>query len=228
MVAPPDSSGDPTTAFTNNKPNSQAGCRLAHHLNHNKSAQDKASNSKVEKSTHAHTSSFDMTSNRRNRDLTSDEPNGNETLSPKSVVNSIINQCYIADSMEAGIDADLASDSMFELSQQLAERYNPAYKTMDQPQEASKQTAPKSSIRPRSISRKKVTFDVAKFGDAEGAIHPPSIKSESMSESFSSAGDEEETKQSNRLEVTSNRDVLRIKRNEKRLSMWYKPALMTK
>lgn len=182
------------------------------------------------KGQNGHTNSFDLTSNKRNKDLSSDNylvPN-KETLSPKSTVHSIIDQCYMLDNEEYMTldEAFTKNDSMFELSQCLAENHNPIFRTINQSQGGPRKRQ-KSCIRPTTMATKKrVTFDL----DDPMQNQPKHIDSESMSESLSSSEDgdyRDSVKQLPQFHTENRQRMTNIKRF-KRLSKFYKPALMTK
>jgi hypothetical protein len=111
-----------------------------------------------------HISSMDIAGSRKaNRDLTTEDQTKRdirEANSPRSTINSIIDQCYLfGEDGPVTFDHDYSNvDSMFELSQQLAKEHNPMFKTLGQTfgtQDLNK----KSNMRPSTIAtKKKVTF----------------------------------------------------------------------
>jgi hypothetical protein len=113
------------------------------------------------------------------------------------------------------------TESLFDISQQLAEAFNPIFKVI-QPEKK------KHGVRPTTMATKKrVTFQLEGEGDEE--IKPKSISSESMSESLSSDGSPAKFTS---IQYPSKSDMerhnLRNIKNYRKVSQFYKPALMTK
>jgi hypothetical protein len=111
-----------------------------------------------------HISSMDITGSRKvNRDLTTEDQTKRdikEANSPRSIINSIIDQCYLfGEDGPMTFDHDYSNvGSMFELSQQLAKEHNPMFKALDQ-KFVTQDLNKKSNMRPSTIaSKKKVTF----------------------------------------------------------------------
>ena len=96
------------------------------------------SNNQDLKSAHLQHNSMDITSNRKSHYFSvTDEQNdiSKDEVSPKSLVNSIIDQCYMLDNDDyLSLDQKTTDEnqSMFELSQKLAARYLPNFNTVDQ------------------------------------------------------------------------------------------------
>ena len=185
----------------------------------------------LDKSTHAHSVSYDGTSKRKNKDLISEEyilNNEKEEMSPRSIVNNIIDQWYKVDEVENNqiFDTEFTgNESMFEFSQQMVEKYNPSvFRTLDQEDKNNNIQSQKSWLRPSTMSKnKRVTFQHE--DDMEG-IEIKSIHSESMS-SLSSVNKTEdspikkESNDNNREEISNIKNFINMQRI-------YRPALMTK
>lgn len=114
---------------------------------------------------------------------------------------------------------------MFELSQQMVEKYNPSvYRTLDHEVKIANIDSQKSCLRPSTMSKnKRVTFQP---GDEMEGLQIKSIHSESMS-SLTSVNKSEESpirKEYN----TGNREEMANIKNFNNMRRLYKPALMTK
>ena len=145
-------------------------------------------------------------------------------MSPKSTVNSIIDRCHMATDEEFyTMDNEGTNDeSMFDMSQQLAEAFNPLFKSLDQ-----RKRHTKSCVRPGTMAtKKKVTFQLT-GGEGEGET-ANEINSESMSESLSSDGSPPIITSRFPSKSQEQKDHLKNVKNYKRISNFYKPALMTK
>ena len=145
--------------FYRSKPNTHSGSRFnqTYYSKHFQNMKNLATS--VDKSTHAHSVSFDATSKRRNKDLGSEEfiiKNEKETQSPRSILNSIIDQWYKLDEeTNQNFESDFThNESMFEFSQQMVEKYNPSvYRTLDQMDKNTNIQSQKSWLRPSTISK---------------------------------------------------------------------------
>lgn len=76
-------------------------------------------------------------------------------MSPRSVLHSIIDQCYNCDNDDhVNMSAELNNESIFEFSRKMAEKHNPIFMTIDQADIRDQVKSQKSCIRPSSIIRK--------------------------------------------------------------------------
>ncbi|CAI2387678.1 unnamed protein product [Moneuplotes crassus] len=211
------------------KPGTQQGIRYSNNL----ASSTAINNSRASERNKKHTNSLDVDSALKvNTDLFSMNNTSKdqlEKLSPRSTLNNIIDQCYqISEDNLLSLGQEVTNaDSMFDLSQTLAERQKKVFKSG---QESSLIKAPireKSNVQSKDGSRKRVTFQIDKDEEEGSPIkNIADVSILSMSESI----DSEESghlKLPSKYESSQTREM-RFRKMSNRLNNFYKPALMTK